>query len=82
MCTFVMLLMRQVLTLLEVNCEKLQTPALNLKATSPKTKQRFEIGNLTMGNKRNSKIYVGKREQRTNEIKRRTNSKSKPKTYQ
>lgn len=82
MYTFVMVLTRQVLMLLEVNCDKLQTYAIKLKATSHKTKQRFVISNLTMGNKMNSKIYVGKREQRTNEIKWRTNSKFKPKTYQ
>lgn len=82
MYTFVMVLTRQVLMLLEVNCDKLQTYAIKLKTTSYKTKQRFVISNLTMGNKMNSKIYVGKREQRTNEIKWRTNSKFKPKTYQ
>lgn len=66
MYTFVMVLMRQGLILLEVNCDKVQTHAIKLKATSHETEQRFVISNLAMGKKMNSKIYAGKRERRTN----------------
>lgn len=48
-CIIIMVLIRQALIFLESDCDKLEMYALNLKATSNKTK--LTVSNLTLGDK-------------------------------